>query len=277
MFYYTLRQSSAMPAILITPRILEGDNSALWWKVLRFYLLNYAAHIASITHPVGVTVSGKFVPVVLAFLFPYSGIWQAVRAISRCSNFGGNSVDRAMRAGALCVVGIKDGPNHAIIPKDDNGNPDFYLLPPGTLVAGLYKLPNGYGLYGLTDVVNVKTKFPVEHRMWRSARIDNVRPRPFPYLKLGLSLLHLVSAAITLYETTDGPQIDLFGYAAFGLTVIPYITMSLWNIVSLYFTPEHSHYSLVSSQMLNTASELGGQFEGTMGELVVGNRRFDDL
>jgi len=59
----------------------------------------------------------------------------------------------------------------------------------------------------------------------------------------------------TLYDT-KGDQIQRYGYAAFGLTVIPHAYMSLVNLVANLMSPEYPAMYLVESQAMRDAMEI---------------------
>ncbi|KAI8247765.1 hypothetical protein K4K53_001448 [Colletotrichum sp. SAR 10_77] len=59
----------------------------------------------------------------------------------------------------------------------------------------------------------------------------------------------LIFAISTLYRTR-GDQIERYGYAAFGLTVIPYAWMSLINLVGNAICPQYDKIYVVSSRAL---------------------------
>lgn len=66
-------------------------------------------------------------------------------------------------------------------------------------------------------------------------------------LKWLVAPTQLLFASFTLYRTR-GNQIDQYGYAAFGLTVIPYAIMSLNNLSANILTPDYP--SIWSDQKL---------------------------
>ena len=69
-----------------------------------------------------------------------------------------------------------------------------------------------------------------------------------------------------------GDQIQRYGYAAFGLTVMPYPIMSVVNLLGTILTPDYSVIYLVSSEAMDEARRReGSRFEGTVG--VIGNNR----
>lgn len=64
-----------------------------------------------------------------------------------------------------------------------------------------------------------------------------------------VALVQVVYAAITLYRT-KGDQLNHYGYAAFGLTVLPYLVMSIVNLLGNLATPTYPTLYLVDSHEL---------------------------
>ena len=48
----------------------------------------------------------------------------------------------------------------------------------------------------------------------------------YSVVKTTITIIQILYATFTLYKTTKGPQIKQYGYAAFGLTVVPYVSFS---------------------------------------------------
>ena len=66
-------------------------------------------------------------------------------------------------------------------------------------------------------------------------------------VKVLIALAQVVYAITTLYRT-KGDQITRFGYAAFGLTVIPYLFMSIMNLIGNLMRPDYPTMYLIESQ-----------------------------
>lgn len=71
---------------------------------------------------------------------------------------------------------------------------------------------------------------------------------------------------IFMLHRIRGDQIAKYGYASFGLTVIPYAIMSFINLLANVLTPDYSSYCLVRSEVLKEAKRRG-KFNGTVGAL----------
>jgi hypothetical protein len=82
-----------------------------------------------------------------------------------------------------------------------------------------------------------------------------------------IAVLQFTYATVTLVQTTRGAQIDTYGYAAFGLTVIPYAMMSLVNLISALTTPSYSTIFMVRNEVMDEAIAHGAKFDGVVGRL----------
>jgi hypothetical protein len=81
-----------------------------------------------------------------------------------------------------------------------------------------------------------------------------------------VSIAQVLFASATLYKTR-GDQLNQYGYAAFGLTVLPYLVMSLINLLGNTLTPDFSALYLVRSLEMEEAEARGCHFDGTVGRL----------
>lgn len=85
--------------------------------------------------------------------------------------------------------------------------------------------------------------------------------------KAVIAIFQTIYAAFTQYQSL-GNQIQVFGYAAFGLTVTPYIVMSIINFLAAIATPEYNALFLIRSEIMDEAEKRGGIFEGVVGSLI---------
>ena len=82
-----------------------------------------------------------------------------------------------------------------------------------------------------------------------------------------IAIFQTLYASATLYETR-GDQIQRYGYAAFGLTVAPYLVMSIINLLGIMLTPDYPCVYLVRSSVMDEASRrAGAKFEGMIATL----------
>lgn len=92
-------------------------------------------------------------------------------------------------------------------------------------------------------------------------------PGQLDVAKIVVSVLQLIWGISTLYNAR-GNQIQLYGYAAFGLTVAPYAVMSFLNLLVSLLLPVHTNIYLVWNEDMKEAMEtryeggLAGEFYG---------------
>lgn len=72
--------------------------------ITTFFLVNYAAHAATIKSNPGDRTSVTVCNMVLALFFPVSGLMRALNGIVRFGRRGGSDLEKTCRAGALCMV-----------------------------------------------------------------------------------------------------------------------------------------------------------------------------
>jgi hypothetical protein len=92
-----------------------------------------------------------------------------------------------------------------------------------------------------------------------------------------LAIIQVGAGCITLYRTR-GDQLETYGFASFVFTVLPYVIMSLVNLVGNVVTPIYQSLHMVSSYELEEAEQFGqhreatshqySRFDGTIGKLV---------
>ncbi|KAM6523095.1 hypothetical protein FSOLCH5_003714 [Fusarium solani] len=131
-----------------------------------------------------------------------------------------------------------------------------------TKIHGLCRLPKGYDLVVVPRTATFERDdqavIPFHKRVWRGATaLFRVEVAPLTVLccsyniiKIFVSLVQLGFAIATLYRT-QGDQIDLYGYAAFGLTVVPYAWMSFINLVGNIMCPQYDTMFIIESSDLD--------------------------
>lgn len=82
-----------------------------------------------------------------------------------------------------------------------------------------------------------------------------------------IAIFQTLYASFTLYNAR-GDQIQHYGYTAFGLTVVPYICMSIINLASTLLTPDYPTMYLVESEAMQEAKKRhGAKFKGVVGRI----------
>jgi hypothetical protein len=85
-----------------------------------------------------------------------------------------------------------------------------------------------------------------------------------------IAIVQVVYAAVTLYRSR-GDQLSRYGYAAFGLTVLPYLLMSIVNLLGNLITPSYPTLFLVDSREHREFCNVGACVDS-----VVGRIKYDD-
>ncbi|UNI20850.1 hypothetical protein JDV02_006899 [Purpureocillium takamizusanense] len=137
---------------------------------------------------------------------------------------------------------------HDTCEQDDDDAEDGVYSPPdfaATQVQGVRRMPAGYKLMVLPSWTTFEDDEPGEGTAKR-ARIQT----NYSVIKVLVSLGQLIFAVVTLYEAR-GNQIEVYGYAAFGLTVAPYIWMSFVNLLANLLCPQYSSMLLIGSPALD--------------------------
>ncbi|KND86342.1 hypothetical protein TOPH_09018 [Tolypocladium ophioglossoides CBS 100239] len=183
-----------------------------------------------------------------------------------------------------------------------DGNPDE-IFPPSvtaTQVHGVTRLPAGYRLLVLpgwttfeaNDEAHNETHDETQGTRLSSlssgsrlnasltapfrpqTKFNSTVPCGYNLVKILISISQLLFSIATLYETR-GNQIELFGYAAFGLTVVPYVWMSFINLLGNLMCPQYLTMYVVNSPALdNLRTEVANKglanrynFDGTVGRI----------
>ncbi|TLD14146.1 uncharacterized protein PgNI_04843, partial [Pyricularia grisea] len=108
-------------------------------------------------------------------------------------------------------------------------------------IHGVCRLPKGYDLMLVPSdaaFINEENQTLIEVSAGYNA------------LKIFISIFQLIYSSHAIYRAR-GDQIDRYGFAAFGLTVIPYAWMSLVNLTGNLLCPQYNTIFLVGSEGLD--------------------------
>lgn len=150
----------------------------------------------------------------------------------------------------------------------------------GRNIHGLCRLPRGYELatvHSESAVFELNDEKGPEPQAARSNSSTATKSDPsvniniswsYSFTKGLIAIFQALYACATLYESR-GDQIERYGYAAFGLTVAPYLVMSIINLIGTVLTPDYSTVFMVESEIMEEARQReGALFEGAVGKLV---------
>ena len=140
-------------------------------------------------------------------------------------------------------------------------------------INGRVSLPSGWGL----KVVPWRATFEDDDEMSQAEKAGAVQiSQDYSITKCAIALGQTLYAISTLYNTRDS-QIQTFGYAAFGFTVIPYAFMFILNLIGNLMCPEYPCMYVVESDDLRRLREIIASegkesmfyVEGTVGKFRV--------
>jgi hypothetical protein len=155
------------------------------------------------------------------------------------------------------------------------------------VVFGSHKLPDGYELafvprnatvLGLVDPTSPTASSSynvVQSSLFqRVARFFGLANSTSPNLsssyslvKAAAALLQSMYAFFTLYRSRGG-KLRQYGYAAFGLTVVPYAVMSVLNLIGNLVTPNYPTLYFVRSEVMEEAERRrGSPFDYVVGRI----------
>jgi hypothetical protein len=284
-------------------------TASSWYDVVAFFLLNFVAHAATIRHYPGDNTPTQVFWTICALLLPFSGVWRACLSIADARPFEKDPLGRAKYAGALCMSTAR------VLPIV---RPGELVELRGCRIKG--KVPPTVESERFVDCIvrilasdanfNSKEVHPTTNKIhgccWtgpggHSLHMQVVPPEfmvvsvcPTRTCKVELSCSNSMAkcatavvqvgfACYTVYRTRSN-QVEDYGYAAFGLTVIPYAIMSLLNLTANLLTPEYPTLFMVHSDYMDVANQLTNQtrYDGTVGTIVprnapLGNGEYDTI
>ncbi|KAK0738785.1 hypothetical protein B0T18DRAFT_433538 [Schizothecium vesticola] len=251
---------------------------AKWTDYIIFYATNYFIHAATLPTVPGEIKREVTFAILNALFIPGSGALRAVRrfVFHPALKPRRTPLERALLASALCMV-VSDA---SIDLADSKVNePDSWtdqtfqrylkqaICPSSRTVHGVCSLPpTGYNLCVVPPGVDLRALPSSDHGETR----DFARFQPsgqYNVVKVLFSLAQAIAGSVTIYKAR-GDQINQYGFAAFGLTVVPYVFMSVVNIVASLLSPEYPAMYLVRTPDMAAAIKDGGRFEGLVAELV---------
>lgn len=131
-------------------------------------------------------------------------------------------------------------------------------------IHGMCKLAPGYGLSYLSPNIKVYARHntQVGEQVIKSTRLASTHDIP----RILFSLIQTISGGYSLYKAR-GSQIDRYGFAAFGLTVIPYMIVSIINFIGSLLGAEYETVYMVHSKTMDEMISRGGLVDGIVGSL----------
>lgn len=261
------------PHLICTP--------ATWRDYITFYALNYFIHAATLPSVPGETKLEIAFAVLNALFIPGFGVTRAIRRlVVRPGLRRKRPLDCAAAAGALCMVVSMEGAagkgapvGHWLRTSYSDSLSTDDQCPQTRRVHGLCRLPKGYVLCTVPVRSKIAPLYPSESASSSAPQSDEWGGHTFEpgseynLVKVLFSLVQAVAGGITVYRAR-GDQIAQYGYGAFGLSVVPYVFMSLVNITASFLSPEFTTMYLIHTPDMDEAEKEGGAFSGLVGRLV---------
>ncbi|KAG0126994.1 hypothetical protein HOY82DRAFT_568935 [Tuber indicum] len=256
-------------------------SPAPWTQILSFFLTNYIARIATFKKTSGYKGSRDHIRTAISLFVPFYGISQAAETIARGARFlGRDELGGALHAKALCVVQrleswrprngnivcgciIEPPPSRTTGRKRrrrgrkkkdlaDTGEaiiliqlPTMEQLDDPTKwnIQGQYRLPEGYCFSFLPAGTSIGPINPLTNRE------DIVIASSYGTAKSFTGVLQILISIFTLYSSSSD-QVNLYGYAAFGFSVIPYTIMSFLNAIANSIEADYDTLFMVESEVM---------------------------
>ena len=152
--------------------------------------------------------------------------------------------------------GILDRLTRLLVRTDrfNNDSPSCSLVDHKSIkIHGSCRLTPGYSLAYVPPYVKV---YP---RQGQAIRLASTHDIP----RILFSLIQTISGGYSLYKAR-GSQIDRYGFAAFGLTVLPYMIVSIINFVGSLLSAEYETMYMVESTSMDEMMERGGVDDGVV-------------
>ena len=220
---------------------------------------------------------------------PFVGVWRACQSIANARPFEKNPLERAKYAGALCMVmgytisslsGVSELRGCRIKGKipptgDEDGfvgcvvrTKDYWAAYDlGKAHPGQQKIQGCCVLPMYRYLQTVPPDFKVVSLCQDTTKVELSCSNSL--VKCGIAIVQVGFACYTLYQTRSN-QVEAYGFAAFGLTVVSYAIMSLINLTVNLLTPEYPSIFMVHSDYMDALTEGPSetQFDGIIGTVV---------
>ncbi|KAL9044462.1 MAG: hypothetical protein Q9214_002400, partial [Letrouitia sp. 1 TL-2023] len=149
----------------------------------------------------------------------------------------------------------------------------------GVKIHGLCRLASGYCLAYVPMDMKVFSRTRFRGRMSFAGFLGvNTAPEiklasSYDIPRILFSLIQTVSGAFALYRAR-GEQINKYGASAYGLTVLPYMVVSVVNLIGSLLTSEYETMYQVHSATMDEMITRGGICDGVVGSIE--DPEFDD-
>lgn len=262
-----------------------------WLDVARFFLFNFVVHALTVVNTPGAKTLRSAHTSFTAILLPFSGAYRAFQSMAFYRWAKEDDLHIALRAQALCTT----------IPSEHH--PTGHVLFPALNVIevhGQHSVPaHGFlewtGLKGPTlrptyQLTRVPWWFAITPLKQPYVKPEGSRSTPrmehnpmsetkiscdYNVMKIFAAILQILSGVFQIYQAR-GSQLEKYGYAAYSLTVVPYVLMSLVNLLACVCIPQYPmmyivHYGgkkrLIPKHLAETQEDPGAEVADPGAEL----------
>ncbi|AEO68701.1 uncharacterized protein THITE_2145780 [Thermothielavioides terrestris NRRL 8126] len=171
--------------------------------------------------------------------------------------------------GTPAISGILAEEDDPVSEESDDAKPfSFASFTESTIQKfhGLSLLPPGYSWRDVPPDAKISWEQPAREEPGSQTGGAPDVSSNYNWIQSLIAIFQAGSAALTLYRSR-GDQIQRYGYAAFGLTVVPYLVMSIVNLMASIATADYPTVYMVGSAEMDEARRRGGVFDGVVGRL----------
>ncbi|EIW78138.1 hypothetical protein CONPUDRAFT_145483 [Coniophora puteana RWD-64-598 SS2] len=251
-------------------------KTTTYLDIVVFFVTNYITHAATVPSTAGTKWYSTATWTIVCIFLPFAGLGKSLGLFFRYVQCRQNDMEKALARGALILVKrSKDWKPNEIsaeqvyvrVRQNDRflTEKEFGSIKVSTTVritiedddrinarvdpaqvrihGGMAKLPAGYEL----DFADFWDRWHLN--LDNGSQLSSSQS----WVKMVTSIAQLLYTSLTIYETA-GPQLDVYGYAAYGLTVFPYLLQSLVNLAAVGIAGDYSCAYLINTAILTEAN-----------------------
>ncbi|KAL8904439.1 MAG: hypothetical protein Q9207_003268 [Kuettlingeria erythrocarpa] len=144
--------------------------------------------------------------------------------------------------------------------------------PENVKIHGVCQLAPGYTLSYIPEDIKIYSHvkhtrtLSISHLLGMNHAPDIKLASTHDVPRILFSLIQTISGGYQLYKAR-GSQIERYGYTAYGLTVLPYMMVSIINLIGSLLTSEYETIYLVHSAIMDEMKDRGGLCDGVVGTI----------
>lgn len=228
-----------------------------WIDVAKFFLFNFVVHAVTVVNAPGAKPLRSMNASLTAILLPFSGAYRAFQSMAFYRWQKEDDLHIALRAQALCtpIPSVHHPTAHVLFPAlnvievhGQHSVPEYSFLewtgikrPALRPAYHLSKVPWWFAITPLKPpsrtlaTRSTPTRGqPVDHNPMSETKISC----DYNVVKICAAILQILSGLFQIYQSR-GTQLVRYGYSTYSLTVVPYVLMSLVNLLVCVCVPQY--------------------------------------